>query len=111
MWGFLHCRLKESDLKVSVEKASEVAKKTERELFHLFKDTENKYKNKYRSLMFNLKDTKNNVSTVLYYLYAAYFSVLYFQYNRKLVTLFFYLCSLYFIGPLQEGSQGGNISC
>eukprot|EP00064_Thunnus_orientalis_P008812 superscaffoldBa00001076_g8835 len=54
-------RLKESDLNVSVERASEVAKKTERELFHLYKDTENKYKNKYRSLMFNLKDTKNNV--------------------------------------------------
>ncbi|XP_034753239.1 PHD finger protein 3 isoform X1 [Etheostoma cragini] len=54
-------RLKESDLDVSVERASEVAKKTERELFHLYKDTDNKYKNKYRSLMFNLKDTKNNV--------------------------------------------------
>nr|XP_057914294.1 PHD finger protein 3 isoform X2 [Doryrhamphus excisus] len=54
-------RLKESDLDVPVEKASEVAKKTERELFHMYKDTENKYKNKYRSLMFNLKDTKNNV--------------------------------------------------
>ncbi|XP_054456038.1 PHD finger protein 3 [Anoplopoma fimbria] len=54
-------RLKESDLKVSVERASEVAKKTERELFYLYKDTDNKYKNKYRSLMFNLKDTKNNV--------------------------------------------------
>ncbi|KAK5853901.1 hypothetical protein PBY51_015018 [Eleginops maclovinus] len=54
-------RLKESDLKVSVERASELAKKTERELFHLYKDTDNKYKNKYRSLMFNLKDTKNNV--------------------------------------------------
>ncbi|KAM6997058.1 uncharacterized protein phf3 [Tautogolabrus adspersus] len=54
-------RLKESDLSISVERASEVAKKTERELFHLYKDTDNKYKNKYRSLMFNLKDTKNNV--------------------------------------------------
>ncbi|XP_029031057.2 PHD finger protein 3 isoform X2 [Betta splendens] len=54
-------RLKDSDLKISVERASEVAKKTERELFHLYKDTDNKYKNKYRSLMFNLKDTKNNV--------------------------------------------------
>ncbi|XP_068182862.1 PHD finger protein 3 isoform X2 [Antennarius striatus] len=54
-------RLKESDLNISVEKASEVAKKTEKELFHLYKDTDNKYKNKYRSLMFNLKDTKNNV--------------------------------------------------
>ncbi|XP_071336968.1 PHD finger protein 3 isoform X2 [Trachinotus anak] len=54
-------RLKESDLNISVERASEVAKKTERELFHLYKDTDNKYKNKYRSLMFNLKDTKNNI--------------------------------------------------
>lgn len=54
-------RLKECDLNVSVERASEVAKKTEKELFHLYKDTDNKYKNKYRSLMFNLKDTKNNV--------------------------------------------------
>ncbi|XP_044070273.1 PHD finger protein 3 isoform X2 [Siniperca chuatsi] len=54
-------RLKESDVNISVERAYEVAKKTERELFHLYKDTDNKYKNKYRSLMFNLKDTKNNV--------------------------------------------------
>ncbi|XP_070697211.1 PHD finger protein 3 [Pempheris klunzingeri] len=54
-------RLKESDLNISVERATEVAKKTEKELFHLYKDTDNKYKNKYRSLMFNLKDTKNNV--------------------------------------------------
>lgn len=59
-------RLKESDLNISVERASEVAKKTERELFHLYKDTDNKYKNKYRSLMFNLKDTKNNVSIILH---------------------------------------------
>uniref|UniRef100_A0A672IHT5 PHD finger protein 3 n=1 Tax=Salarias fasciatus TaxID=181472 RepID=A0A672IHT5_SALFA len=54
-------RLKESDLNISVDRATEVAKKTEKELFHLYKDTDNKYKNKYRSLMFNLKDTKNNV--------------------------------------------------
>lgn len=60
----LHFRLKESNLNISVEKASDVAKKTERELFHLYKDTDNKYKNKYRSLMFNLKDTKNNVRTL-----------------------------------------------
>ncbi|XP_028279084.1 PHD finger protein 3 [Parambassis ranga] len=54
-------RLKESNLSISVERASDVAKKTERELFHLYKDTDSKYKNKYRSLMFNLKDTKNNI--------------------------------------------------
>ena len=57
-------RLKESDLKTPLEKAAEVAKKTERELFHYYKDTDSKYKSKYRSLMFNLKDTKNNVSTL-----------------------------------------------
>lgn len=60
----LHFRLKESNLNISVEKASDVAKKIERELFHSYKDTDNKYKNKYRSLMFNLKDTKNNVRTL-----------------------------------------------
>ncbi|KAK5602372.1 hypothetical protein CRENBAI_012929 [Crenichthys baileyi] len=54
-------RLKDSDLNIPEERASEVAKKTERELFHLYKDTDHKYKNKYRSLMFNLKDTKNYV--------------------------------------------------
>ncbi|XP_034041006.1 PHD finger protein 3 [Thalassophryne amazonica] len=54
-------RVRVSKLDVSLERATEVAKKTERELFHLYKDTDNKYKNKYRSLMFNLKDTKNNV--------------------------------------------------
>lgn len=51
-------------MSISVEKASDVAKKIERELFYLYKDTDNKYKNKYRSLMFNLKDTKNNVRTL-----------------------------------------------
>ncbi|KAM6956331.1 uncharacterized protein phf3 [Aplochiton taeniatus] len=57
----LQKRLKESDLKIPLEKTNEVAKKTERELFHLYKDTDSKYKSKYRSLMFNLKDSKNNV--------------------------------------------------
>nr|XP_046191441.1 PHD finger protein 3 isoform X1 [Oncorhynchus gorbuscha]XP_046191442.1 PHD finger protein 3 isoform X1 [Oncorhynchus gorbuscha] len=54
-------RLKESDFQASPEKAAEVAKKTERELFAFYRDTDCKYKSKYRSLMFNLKDTKNNV--------------------------------------------------
>ncbi|KPP77718.1 PHD finger protein 3-like [Scleropages formosus] len=54
-------RLNESDLKVSAERASHVATKTEKELFAFFRDTDSKYKSKYRSLMFNLKDAKNNV--------------------------------------------------
>jgi hypothetical protein len=49
-------------LKVPEEKAAKVATKIEKELFSFFRDTDAKYKNKYRSLMFNLKDPKNNVS-------------------------------------------------
>lgn len=54
-------RLKESDLKVSSEKPAELARRTEKELFALFQGVDSKYKNKYRSLTFNLKDAKNNV--------------------------------------------------
>ncbi|XP_039594646.1 PHD finger protein 3 isoform X1 [Polypterus senegalus] len=54
-------RLTESELKISTERAAKVALKTERELFAFFRDTDSKYKSKYRSLMFNLRDAKNNV--------------------------------------------------
>ncbi|XP_039507727.1 PHD finger protein 3 [Pimephales promelas] len=54
-------RLKESDLKVSSDKPAELARRTEKELFALFQGVDSKYKNKYRSLTFNLKDAKNNV--------------------------------------------------
>lgn len=33
----------------------------EKEMFNLFRVTDNRYKSKYRSLMFNLKDPKNQV--------------------------------------------------
>lgn len=61
---FLICRLKDSDLKVLKEKPAELAKATEKELFALFQGIDGKYKNKYRSLTFNLKDAKNNVNCV-----------------------------------------------
>ncbi|XP_021567392.1 PHD finger protein 3 isoform X2 [Carlito syrichta] len=54
-------RLTDSNLKVPEEKAAKVATKIEKELFSFFRDTDAKYKNKYRSLMFNLKDPKNNI--------------------------------------------------
>lgn len=54
-------RLTDSNLKVPEEKAIKVATKIEKELFSFFRDTDAKYKNKYRSLMFNLKDPKNNI--------------------------------------------------
>lgn len=54
-------RLTDSNLKIPEEKATKVATKIEKELFSFFRDTDAKYKNKYRSLMFNLKDPKNNI--------------------------------------------------
>ncbi|XP_051503284.1 PHD finger protein 3-like isoform X1 [Myxocyprinus asiaticus] len=54
-------RLKESDLKISLDKPAELARKMEKELFALFQGVDSKYKNKYRSLTFNLRDAKNNV--------------------------------------------------
>ncbi|KAJ6665865.1 hypothetical protein lerEdw1_001337 [Lerista edwardsae] len=57
----LEKRLAESTLKISEERAAKVATKIEKELFSFFRDTDSKYKNKYRSLIFNLKDPKNNI--------------------------------------------------
>lgn len=62
IWHHLTCRLKESDLKISLDKPAELARRTEKELFALFQGVDSKYKNKYRSLTFNLKDAKNNAS-------------------------------------------------
>lgn len=54
-------RLSESSSKIPEERATKVSAKIEKELFSFYRDTDSKYKNKYRSLMFNLKDPKNNV--------------------------------------------------
>ncbi|KAM9267834.1 PHD finger protein 3 isoform 1-T5 [Cariama cristata] len=54
-------RLTDSSLNIPEERAAKVATRIERELFSFFRDTDSKYKNKYRSLMFNLKDPKNNI--------------------------------------------------
>ncbi|XP_010217540.1 PREDICTED: PHD finger protein 3-like [Tinamus guttatus] len=54
-------RLTDSSLKIPEERAGKVATRIEKELFSFFRDTDSKYKNKYRSLMFNLKDPKNNI--------------------------------------------------
>ncbi|MEE6476542.1 hypothetical protein FKM82_011116 [Ascaphus truei] len=54
-------RLSESSSKIPEERAAKVAARIEKELFSFYRDTDSKYKNKYRSLMFNLKDPKNNI--------------------------------------------------
>lgn len=47
---------------------SEVAKlvaSIEMEMFDIFRNTDSKYMNKYRTIMFNLKDPKNKVCSKL----------------------------------------------
>lgn len=50
------------DLKMSESEVGRLAVAIEKEMFNLCLSTDSKYKNKYRSLMFNLKDPKNKVS-------------------------------------------------
>lgn len=45
--------------KLTEDEIQEFAEETEFELHELFRDTGMKYKAKYRSLMFNIKDRKN----------------------------------------------------
>jgi len=56
----LSSRIKETeDLKLSDEEIADLACNIELEMYKYFKDTGSKYKAKYRSLVFNIKDTKN----------------------------------------------------
>ncbi|XP_011269838.2 death-inducer obliterator 1 [Camponotus floridanus] len=56
----LSSRIKETeDLKLTDEEIADLAFNIELEMYKYFKDTGSKYKAKYRSLVFNIKDTKN----------------------------------------------------
>lgn len=56
----LSSRIKETeDLKLTDDEIAELAFNIELEMYKYFKDTGAKYKAKYRSLVFNIKDTKN----------------------------------------------------
>ena len=46
---------------VDQEAVEKVANDIEEKLHNLYQDINPKYKNKYRSLLFNLKDTRNQV--------------------------------------------------
>ena len=52
------------DLKMTESEVGRMAVSIEKEMFNLCMNTDSKYKNKYRSLMFNLKDPKNKVSVL-----------------------------------------------
>ncbi|KAL7985653.1 hypothetical protein Chor_004223 [Crotalus horridus] len=47
------------DLVMTENEVGKIALNIEKELFNLFQATDNRYKSKYRSIMFNLKDPKN----------------------------------------------------
>ena len=52
----------------------------EEEMFNCFKDTDHKYKAKYRSLVFNIKDQKNKVNiTMLIMPLTGFFSIMSFN--------------------------------
>lgn len=69
---YIFFRLADSTLKIPEERAAKVANKIEKELFSFFRDTDSKYKNKYRSLIFNLKDPKNKVCHDISYVLGNY---------------------------------------
>lgn len=53
------------DLVMTESEVGKVALNIEKEMFNLFHVTDNRYKSKYRSIMFNLKDPKNQVWNIL----------------------------------------------
>lgn len=56
-------RVKEvSDYKTTEDEIKSTVSAIEHELYKYYGETNNKYKSRYRSLMFNIKDPKNKVS-------------------------------------------------
>ena len=51
-------------MEVDADEVSKTCNSIEEEIVKMFGDTGQKYKTKYRSLIFNLKDSKNRVSTI-----------------------------------------------
>jgi len=68
----LFCRSKEhQDLSITEEDIDKCSHNVEGEMFSFFGDTGHRYKNKYRSLMFNLKDPRNKASICIIHTYSA----------------------------------------
>ena len=56
-------RKKESvEIRISLEEIMKLVRRIEEDMYKAFKDTSHRYKAKYRTLMFNLKDPRNKVS-------------------------------------------------
>ena len=62
-------RCKDDQMAINLEALGRICIKIEAELLKLFGETGHKYKTKYRSLIFNLKDTQNKVRVFGYSLF------------------------------------------
>ena len=60
-------RCKETMMAINLEAVGQISKKIEYELLKLYGETGQKYKTKYRSLIFNLKDAQNKVYDYLHF--------------------------------------------
>lgn len=49
------------DLELTESEAAKLVASIEMEMFDIFRNTDSKYMNKYRTIMFNLKDQRNKV--------------------------------------------------
>ena len=54
-------RCREVEMDVNVDEVTKICSAIEEEIVKMYGDTGQKYKTKYRSLIFNLKDPKNRV--------------------------------------------------
>lgn len=75
--------------KISVEtsRVYDLSKDIEEQLFLLFNDTGSRYKNKYRSLLFNLKDEKNKVILTILILIYRVFSITESYWHKCLIQV------------------------
>ena len=53
------------DLEMSESEVAKLVASIEMEMFDIFRNTDSKYMNKYRTIMFNLKDPRNKVCSKL----------------------------------------------
>lgn len=53
------------DLEMTESDAAKLVANIEMEMFDIFRNTDSKYMNKYRTIMFNLKDARNKVCSKL----------------------------------------------
>lgn len=81
------------DLEMSESDVTKLVANIEMEMFDIFRNTDSKYMNKYRTIMFNLKDPRNKVCSMFIStmtVLKSYHAFEYCQYRRNLYHNFFF---------------------